>query len=250
VPAKQQLRRALASAGLEERAVALKRAFERGHITQDRADHGALATIFATALGPTSNAVDIGAHSGEVLDEILRVAPDAHHIAFEPLPHLAAALQQRLPGVCVRNVALGDQPGEVPFTHVVDRPGWSGLLPRPTPDGEDAKIETITVKLERLDDALPDDYVPALIKIDVEGAELGVLQGARATLALHHPLVIFEHGLGSADHYGTAPEQIHDLLCADLGYRVFDLQGGGPYDRAGFVETFHTSARVNFLARL
>jgi FkbM family methyltransferase len=248
VPAKQQLRRALSAVGLEPRAVALKRAFEPAHTTQDRRDHEALSTIFAATLAPDANCVDVGAHAGAVLAEIARIAPRGRHIGFEPLPDLAVALQRRLPGVCVRNVALGDAPGAFPFTHVIDRPGWSGLRPRPTPDGDAARTETITVTVERLDDALPEDYVPALIKIDVEGAELGVLHGARATLARHHPILVFEHGLGSADHYGTAPDDVHALL-TDLGYRVFDLQGHGPYDAAAFAHAFRTSSRVNFLAR-
>jgi FkbM family methyltransferase len=248
VPAKQQLRRALSTVGLEPRAVALKRAFEPAHTTQDRRDHEALATIFAAALAPDSNCVDVGAHTGDVLAEIVRIAPRGRHIGFEPLPGLATTLQRRLPGVCVRNAALGDAPGCLPFTHVIDRPGWSGLAPRPTPGGEAARTETITVAVERLDDALPAGYVPALIKIDVEGAELGVLNGARATLAAHHPILVFEHGLGSADHYGTTPDDVHGLL-TELGYRVFDLQGHGPYDRPAFAHAFHTAARVNFLAR-
>jgi FkbM family methyltransferase len=246
--AKQRLRRVLSAAGLEPRAVALKRAFEPRHTTQDRRDHEALATIFAAALAPEANCVDVGAHGGDVLAEIVRIAPRGRHVGFEPLPQLAAALRRRHPGVDVRAVALSDRAGTADFTHVLDRPGWSGLEPRPTPDGAQARTETITVTLQRLDDALPPDYAPTLVKIDVEGAELQVLQGARATLATHRPLVVFEHGLGSADHYGTRPEDVHDLL-TELRYRVFDLQGGGPYDRAAFVETFHTAARVNFLAR-
>jgi len=249
VSAKQQLRRALAGVGLEPRAVALKRVVEPRHTTQDRRDHEALATIFAAALAPDANCVDVGAHSGDVLAEIVRIAPDGRHIGFEPLPDLAATLRRRLPNVDVRSVALGAAPGSFPFTHVLDRPGWSGLRPRPTPDGDAARTETITVAVERLDDVLPADYAPTLIKIDVEGAELGVLEGARATLAAHHPLIVFEHGLGSADHYGTTPHALHDLLTA-LDYRVFDLQGHGPYDRAAFAHAFHTAARVNFLARL
>jgi FkbM family methyltransferase len=248
VPAKQQLRRALTTVGLEPRAVALKRAFEPTHTTQDRRDHEALNTIFAAVLGPDANCVDIGAHAGDVLAEMVRIAPHGRHIGFEPLPDLAISLQRRFPGVCVRNVALGDEPGSFPFTHVIDRPGWSGLQPRPTPDGAAAQTETITVTVERLDDALPEEYVPTLVKIDVEGAELGVLHGARDTLARHHPLLVFEHGLGSADHYGTTPQDVHDLL-GDLDYRVFDLQGNGPYDRAAFADAFHTASRVNFLAR-
>jgi FkbM family methyltransferase len=248
VPAKEQLRRALRTVGLEARAVALKRAFEPAHTTQDRRDHEALASIFAAALAPDACCIDVGAHTGDVLAEMVRIAPRGRHIGFEPLPALAAALQKRLPGVEVRTVALGDAPGDAPFTHVLDRPGWSGLKARPTPDGGAARTETIAVTVERLDDALPDDYVPALIKIDVEGAELGVLRGARATLTAHHPLIVFEHGLGSADHHGTSPDDVHDLLTG-LDYRIFDLQGNGPYDRAAFAHAFHTASRVNFLAR-
>jgi FkbM family methyltransferase len=248
VPAKQQLRRALHTVGLEPRAVALKRAFEPAHTTQDRRDHEALATIFAAALAPDACCVDVGAHSGDVLAEIVRIAPRGRHIGFEPLPALAAALRQRLPGVEVREVALGDTPGTAPFVHVLDRPGWSGLRARPTPDGEATRTKTIEVAVQRLDDALPAGSVPALVKIDVEGAELGVLEGARATLTAHRPLIVFEHGLGSADHYGTSPGDVHDLL-SGLGYRVFDLQGNGPYDRTAFARAFHTAARVNFLAR-
>jgi FkbM family methyltransferase len=208
-----------------------------------------LATIFAAALTPDACCIDVGAHTGDVLAEIIRIAPRGHHLGFEPLPALATALRKRLPGVDVRNVALGDATGTVPFIHVLDRPGWSGLKARPTPEGDAPRTETIEVTVERLDDALPDGYAPALVKIDVEGAELGVLHGARATLAAHHPLLVFEHGLGSADHHGTGPGDIHDFLCG-LDYRVFDLQGHGPYDRAAFVHTFSTAARVNFLARL
>jgi FkbM family methyltransferase len=248
VPAKQQLRRALSAAGLEPRAVALKRAFEPAHTTQDRRDHEALATILATALAPDASCVDVGAHRGDVLDAIVRIAPHGRHVGFEPLPDLAAELQRRHPRVDVRAVALSDRNGDATFTHVLDRPGWSGFRPRPTPDGAAARTQAITVPTARLDDALAPGHRPALVKIDVEGAELQVLEGARATLAADRPLVVFEHGLGSADHYGTRPEQVHDLF-SELGYRVFDLQGDGPYDRAAFMETFHTAARVNFLAR-
>jgi hypothetical protein len=90
VPAKQHLRRALRAAGLEPRAVALKRAFEAAHTTQDRRDHEALATIFAAVLAPDANCIDVGAHTGDVLAEIVRIAPRGRHIGFEPLPGLAA----------------------------------------------------------------------------------------------------------------------------------------------------------------
>jgi hypothetical protein len=64
--------------------------------------------------------------------------------------------------------------------------------------------QMIIVRTERLDRSLPAGYVPAVIIIDVEGAEQQVVEGALETIRRHQPIVVFEHGLGAADHYGTA----------------------------------------------
>jgi hypothetical protein len=61
-------------------------------------------------------------------------------------------------------------------------------------------------------------------------------------------VIAFEHGAGSADHYGTTPEGIHKLLTA-LGYAIGGLDGDGPYDERRFAEIFATGERVNFVAR-
>ncbi len=61
------------------------------------------------------------------------------------------------------------------------------------------------MRTERLDDALPDGLVPRLIKVDVEGAEMLVLRGAQRTIARHRPSILFEHGIGAADRYGSGP---------------------------------------------
>jgi hypothetical protein len=143
-------------------------------------------------------------------------------------------------------VALSDAAGELPFVHVKTRPGWSGFKQRPYPGDE--QIEHITVPVARLDDVLPEDYTPTLIKIDVEGAELGTLRGAEQTLRNHRPVLLLEHGLGSADFYDTRPEQVHDFL-TELGYRIFGLDGAGPLSLAEFVDCFERGTRVNFLVR-
>ena len=241
------LKRAIDATGFGVRARAIKRAFEPASTTQDRRDHEHLGAILAAVLAPDANCVDVGAHGGDVLADMLRLAPHGRHVAFEPLPAMAAALRDDFPGVDVHEAALGDEPGRAEFVHVITRPGWSSLRERPYPGDE--RTERITVDVVRLDDALPTDYAPNLIKIDVEGAELGVLNGAHATLSAHHPIVIFEHGLGSADHYGTRPEDVFDVFM-NLGYRVLDLDGQGPYTRSGFADCFAAHRRTNFLARL
>ena len=115
-----------------------------------------------------------------ILEDLVRVAPDGRHIAYEPLPAFASELQAAFPAVDVRAKALADENGERTFTHVVGNPGYSGFRQRPTPHAE--AFVPMTVEVERLDDALPDAFRPAFIKIDVEGAELEVLRGALETL--------------------------------------------------------------------
>jgi hypothetical protein len=122
--------------------------------------------------------------------------------------------------------------------HVADAPEYSGLKERTYPGYENSPRHELEVRIERLDDVLPEDFRPALIKIDVEGAELQVMRGATDTLRRHLPIVVFEHGIGASDRYGSRPEDVHELLVSDLGMRIFDLDGEGPYTRDKFVDVF------------
>jgi Methyltransferase FkbM domain len=131
--------------------------------------------------------------------------------------------------------------------HVLDDPGWSGFVERPVPGG--GAVEEIVVACERLDDVLAEGLRPRVVKIDVEGAEEEVLRGALETLGRHRPHVFFEHGRGSADHYGTIPERLHDLLVGGLGYSLHGLDGAGPFDRERLAAIFASGERVNFHAR-
>src|SRR5436309_1457110 len=83
-------------------------------------------------------------HGGSVLREMVRLAPRGRHVAWEPLPELAARLAEDFPTVEVRAAALSDRGGEREFAHVVDEPGWSGFVARPTPAG--GPVETIVVR--------------------------------------------------------------------------------------------------------
>jgi FkbM family methyltransferase len=204
---------------------------------RNRLDDQHQRLLMSFCLAADANCVDVGAHSGTLLSEMIRCAPEGRHIAFEPLPHKAAELRRAFPDVDVRELALSDEPGESEFVHVATNPQLSGLRQRDYPGQQ--RLERLTVTTARLDDALPAGYAPALLKIDVEGAELLVLRGAERTLRAHRPIVCFEHGAGAAEHYATAPSAaIHDLL-ADVGLRIFDIDGHGPYTRDRFVAAFH-----------
>jgi FkbM family methyltransferase len=216
-------------------------------LRRDRRDNEHLRLLLALAMGEDANCVDVGSHLGEALREMLRVAPRGRHIAFEPLPEFSAQLATEFPEVDVRPVALSNRSGEASFTYVRTRPGYSGFRRRPYPAEEET--ETITVRVETLDEALPPEYRPSLIKIDVEGAEQQVLEGAMRTITTHKPTLVFEHGAAAAA-YGTAPATIFELVCDEAGLRIFDLDGNGPYSRVAFAETCERGSYWNFVAHV
>jgi FkbM family methyltransferase len=199
----------------------------------------------AVALASDSNCIDIGAGTGELTADMVKYAPGGRHIAYEALAELSQVISRTLPSVDVRCAAVSDTSGHTEFLLVPEAPGWSGLR-----DYEDVKgasrRHTVTVPVVKLDGDLPPDYVPTLIKIDVNGAELQVIRGARETIGRHRPMVIFEHGQAAAA-YGTTHETIFDLLVGDLKLRLYDLEGHGPFTREQFLES--ASSRWNFIAR-
>ncbi len=205
--------------------------------------------VLACVLRPDSVAVDVGAHRGSVLATMVRLAPQARHWAFEPLPAYAAHLRATFPTVHVHAVALAAEAGTATFQHVVTNPAYSGLRVRSYPQAE--RLEPLTVPTARLDDVLPPHTPVRAIKIDVEGGELGVLRGAVWTLTRRRPVVIFEHGRGAADHYGTRPEAIYDLLTS-CGLRVTLmaawLRGRPALTRAAFVSQFARGTNFYFMA--
>ena len=239
-------RRIAARLGVEDEA---RRAWQmaRPAVRRDLAEREQLRRLVAWTVPHDGHCIDVGCHVGEVLRELVRAAPNGRHIAYEPLPALAADLRAAFPQVDVRAKALANEPGDRTFVQVLGNLGWSGFRQRPTPHAE--RFERLTVAVERLDDALPDSFRPAFIKVDVEGAELEVLQGALETLKAYRPVVAFEHGLGSADHYDTEPGEVYALLTGDARLRIYDLAGDGPYSLGDFRRAFTRGFPVNFVAR-
>jgi FkbM family methyltransferase len=213
---------------------------------REQVDNDHVDLLLGFLLRPTSNCLDVGANEGRFLQRMVERAPGGAHLAWEPIPKLAERLRIAYPQVDVRQAALYDEAGDAEFTLVPDDPGYSGLRERAYP--AEYRTEKIPVRLERLDDVLPEGYAPDLIKVDVEGAELGVFRGGLQTLIRHRPAIVFEHGPGAADRYGTTPEVLHDLLVGEVGLRIFDLDATGPLGRDAFAELFASGTRWNWVA--
>jgi FkbM family methyltransferase len=213
------------------------------------------AEVIARVVKRDSSCVDVGCHEGSILDVILRHAPEARHFAFEPLPHLFSKLRDKYagrPNIVLHDTALSEAPGESTFQHVVTNPAYSGILRRRF-DRPHEEVVEIRVRLERLDEVVPGDQAIRLVKIDVEGAELQVLRGASGILARCKPFVVFEHGQGSSEFYGTRPQDVHDLFTGH-GMKVSTLgdwlETGGKrtLSREAFVEQYEKVTNYYFLA--
>jgi FkbM family methyltransferase len=212
-----------------------------------RRDDERLTALCAFLLEPGSNCIDIGASYGGVLHTFTHYAPKGHHIAFEPVPDVCAQLRDRYPNVDVRQVALSNDTGTATFVVVDSLTTRSGFRRVTYPGAQ--KLREILVETAKLDDLLPADYIPTLIKIDVEGAEMQVFEGAREALLRHRPIVVFEHQHWTASHYGIGPDDVHRFLCDDLEMRIYDMLGKGPYGREQFVTAYNHGKPINFVAR-
>lgn len=180
-------------------------------------------------------------------------APQGQHYGFEPIPVLYQNLTEkygRLKGCHILDIALSNRPGTSSFNYVVSNPSYSGLLKRnyDRPNEEDTQI---TVRTEKLDEVWPADLRLDVLKIDVEGGEQRVLEGAVALLKRWKPTIIFEHGLGASEVYGSTPEQVFALL-DNCGLRVFLLEnflnGGASLTAEGFTKQFYERKNYYFVA--
>jgi FkbM family methyltransferase len=135
--------------------------------------------------------LDVGANAGlHTLAIAAHVADGGAVIAFEPHPSnhelLVHNLQQnRLRHVVAENCGLAEADAVLTGNGCSSGGNWS-LASR-----GDYRFE---VRLVRLDDYLRDHPLPRLdlMKVDVEGAEVRVLRGARKTIERFRPFIVFE----------------------------------------------------------
>ena len=162
--------------------------------------------------------LDIGAHAGYYsLLASDKVRPGGHVYAFEPLPQNLAYLQRHLSLNSVENVtvysaAVSDRCGVAPFKEGFD--SSTGRL------DDEGRLMVSTVSLDELHRHrwIP---LPDLIKIDVEGAELAVLEGARQLLTAAHPTLFL------ALHSDEMRRACSELL-SSLDYRLEPIDTDSP----------------------
>lgn len=136
-------------------------------------------------------ALDIGANQGLYTREL--VAMGARVFAAEPNPRILPILQVQAPGATFIEAAVSDRTGTAEF--FVDlREGLGGAASSLNQlDGMEEVTERVTVPLTTIDMICAEREIsPSFIKVDVEGHEKAVFNGARETIARCRPAMIFE----------------------------------------------------------
>lgn len=191
-------------------------------ITQNQRYDRQTMAIMKKVLKPDSNAIDVGCHEGEMLDEMLQLAPSGQHWGFEPLPDFYQNLKTHFSehkNIHLHQTALSSENGQAEFIHVKNAPAYSGLQERDYKVAN-PELEPIQVEKRKLDDIIPPETPINFIKIDVEGGEFDVMKGAQRLLTRWKPIVVFEYGMGAADHYHVLPRELYSFLGEKCGLRV------------------------------
>lgn len=203
------------------------------HILRNGVWEPETASFFLHWLRPGMTFVDAGAHVGHyTMLASGQVGAGGRVIAFEPHPVLSQVLRRNVEragcaNVTVSTLALGQAGGTAELVlHPSDNFGSSSLRA----DGGTGHLPRASVELTALDDYLERIGGPAVdvVKLDVEGAELDVIEGARRTLAANPAiLLVVEFLRENARRFGRDVEDLEARL-RELGFLLFTLTPYGP----------------------
>lgn len=192
------------------------------HLRVDSGDQRVLRDLLAD--GDTF--VDIGANYGTyAVIASAFVGEKGVIVAFEPQRRLADLTRRSLDVAHrgdheVHAVACSDARGYLEFyipSITEHGSGWAGVYPA---HSAKSKHSIVHVQAVTVDSVLAARRLPGrlLIKIDVEGAELRTIRGARETIRQYKPFILFELNPLTMSAAGWRPEEIFALL-SELGYR-------------------------------
>jgi len=153
---------------------------------------------FIEPINTSLQILDIGANDGTSINMIRRYFPKTSLIAFDPVCRPAF----NITGIDFHEVALADFNGTTDI-HVPRLKGErltqysslqsdkmiSQIVQDFSVSDSDIVFESKTVKVSTLDSY---NLTPFFVKIDVEGAELAVLRGAKKTISNFKPIILIE----------------------------------------------------------
>jgi FkbM family methyltransferase len=181
--------------------------------------HEPLATkLMLDLLKPGMNTVDIGGNIGYyAMLEARMVGPTGKVVAIEPMPDNSEQLCNNVENNGYKNIdihkmAIGDRDGTA-LMYISPRSNWHSLHPPLEAKGE------MKVPVSTLDTLLSTYDLPTvdLVRMDLEGYEIVVIEGMKGTLEKYGPRLLIElHPL----LVGTQAMETYLRTLEDLGYGI------------------------------
>ena len=209
------------------------------------------ADLIRRFLRPGMVLVDVGAHIGEytlLASSAVGALGQVH--AFEPQPNLFPVLSENVRMNSLSNVilncsAVSDRMGEIEF-EVTNEPSVASIRKHTDPNNDSKVVRVASTSL--------DTYWSGqhrqidLIKVDVEGAEKMVFQGAEKLMSLpsgEAPTWIFEYSPDAYACFGYQSSELLELLLRH-DYQVWQYCGAGKI--ADFDPTAPVTQIINLIA--
>jgi FkbM family methyltransferase len=173
---------------------------------------------------PGAVAFDVGANFGYYSITLAsRMRGQGRVFAFEPCRTTYQRLRTNITlnhlesTISTIPCGLSNSPGVAYLEQVEDgNSGATAVSAQAT--GEAIELDTV----DHFCDVNEIDHID-IMKIDVEGSELRVLEGAKAMLSRHQPRIMIEINSSALVAAGASVEQLEDLL-RGLGYQLFATQ--------------------------
>ena len=172
--------------------------------------------------------MDIGAHIGLVTLPLSQVISESGKVySFEPATANQTYLIQHLASNHIDNVEVitdlvGAKPlGSVEFFESSNDSGMNTIALTGSRRGYDS-TQKHQITLDKF--CGERNLSPQLIKIDTEGAEVGILKGAVNIIHLHKPIIFLSVHPQHITQLGSTVEELERLI-ENLNYKVTDLDG-------------------------
>jgi FkbM family methyltransferase len=215
----------MAKSGLLERPLP-RRVFESAYLAyKDVIEAGPVGRL-RPAVARGSTVIDVGANIGFFTLKFARwVGPDGRVVAIEPETRNMATLRRRVQRARVQRVVACVQAA------AADRSGQLRLAVNPAHPGDHRIAEEgEPVRAVTIDELTADDARRVtLVKIDVQGAEMMVLAGARRVIETHRPAIFVEIADEPLERFGSSGDELIEALVS-LNYTGHTLtrRGIGP----------------------
>ena len=195
----------------------------------------ALNVTLALVLEPGDTFLDIGANVGWVTEKASWLVGSRGEVhSFEPSPSTVCYLRRRVSSLGLKNVivnqfALGKTPGVAVLHEFSENFGGSSSLAlgANTAPGQHLAAET-PIEIQTLDAYVKSRAIDniRMMKIDVQGAEMQVLQGASELFSDQHPILFVEIEQGASVAFGYTAKDLLETIIG-LGYQMYSWRNEG-----------------------